>query len=109
MADVIYTGRNLATKLPTDSGNAMQGLANFVAKAEETKFNVFQKNKDAFMKMTDVDPVMFLTTANQATQAKLLDDFNKEAAQIYKNSGGFPSMEEMQQIQAKKNFLISFR
>lgn len=107
MADVIYTGRGLSTKLPTDSGNAMQGLANFVAKAEETKFNVFQKNKDAFMKMTDVDPVMFLTTANQATQAKLLDDFNKEAAQIYKNSGGFPSMEEMQQIQAKKNFLIS--
>lgn len=106
-ADVIYTGRGLSTKLPTDSGNAMQGLANFVAKAEETKFNVFQKNKDAFMKMTDVDPVMFLTTANQATQAKLLDDFNKEAAQIYKNSGGFPSMEEMQRIQAKKNFLIS--
>ena len=106
MADVIYTGRNLAAKLP-ETGNAMQGLANFVAKAEETKFNVFQKNKDAFMKMTDVDPVMFLTTANQEAQAKLLDDFNKEAAQIYKNSGGFPSMEEMQQIQAKKNYLIS--
>ena len=106
-ADILYTGKGLATKLPTDGGNAMQGLANFVAKAEETKFNVFQKNKDAFMKMTDVDPVMFLTTANQEAQAKLLDDFNKEAAQIYKNSGGFPSMEEMQQIQAKKNYLVS--
>ncbi len=106
MADILYTGRGLAAKLP-ETGNTMQGLVNFVARAEETKFNVFQKNKDAFMKMTDVDPVMFLTTANQEAQAKLLDDFNKEAAQIYKNSGGFPSMEEMQQIQAKKNYLVS--
>lgn len=106
MADILYTGRGLAAKLP-ETGNAMQGLSNFIAKAEETKFNVFNKNKDAFMKMTDVDPVMFLTTANQQAQAKLLDDFNKEAAQIYKNSGGFPSMEEMQQIQAKKNYLVS--
>lgn len=105
-SDILYTGRGLAAKLP-ETGNAMQGLANFIAKAEEIKFNVFQKNKDAFMKMTDVDPVMFLTTANQEAQAKLLDDFNKEAAQIYKNSGGFPSMEEMQQIQAKKNYLVS--
>lgn len=106
MADILYTGRGLAAKLP-DTSNAMQGLSNFIARAEETKFNTFQKNKDAFMKMTDVDPVMFLTTANQQAQAKLLDDFNKEAAQIYKNSGGFPSMEEMQQIQAKKNYLVS--
>lgn len=107
MADTLYTGKNLAAKLPTDRGNAMQGLSRFIAKAEETKFQVFQQNKNEFMKMTDVDPVMFLTTANQQAQAKLLDEFNKEASQIYKNSGGFPSMEDMQQIQAKKNYLMS--
>lgn len=106
-ADILYTGKGLAAKLPTDGGNAMQGLSRFIAKAEETKFQVFQQNKNEFMKMTDVDPVMFLTTANQQAQAKLLDEFNKEASQIYKNSGGFPSMEDMQQIQAKKNYLIS--
>ena len=104
--ETLYTGRGLAAKMP-DTSNAMKGLTDFIQKAEETKFNVFQKNKDAFMKMTDVDPVMFLTTANQQAQAKLLDEFNKEASQIYKNSGGFPSMEDMQQIQAKKNYLIS--
>lgn len=101
MADVIYTGKGLASNLPKDNGSAMGRLSNFITKAEELKYQTFKQNEQEFLKTSNVDPAFFISTANQNTQAKLLDDYNKRWATRMKESNNNLSLEDKQAIDRK--------
>lgn len=107
MADVIYTGKGLASNLPKDNGSAMGRLSNFITKAEELKYQTFKQNEQEFLKTSNVDPAFFISTANQNTQAKLLDDYNKRWATRMKESNNNLSLEDKQAMQSEKNFIIT--
>jgi len=107
MPDIIYTGKGLAPDIPSEGGKAMSRLSDFIMKAEEIKYNAFKETQDWFVKSQDVDPVMFLTTANQIAQDKLLKTYNEESSAILKASGNNLSTEDRARIIAGKNFLIS--
>jgi len=107
--DILYTGKGLATKLPSDDGGAMSRLSNFITKAEEVKYQAFKDNKDWFLKTQEVDPVAFLTTANQDAQRRLLDKYNKASSAIVNEAGGFGNLsgEAQSKILAGKNLLMA--
>jgi len=109
MADILYTGKGLATKLPSDDGRAMSRLSDFIVKAETIKYEAFKDNKDWFLKTQEVDPVAFLTTANQDYQTRLMKKYNEDSAAVVKEAGGFGKLsgEAQSKILAGKNYLIS--
>lgn len=106
MADILYTGKGLTTKLPSDGGQAMGRLSNFIVKAEEIKYNAFRENEKEYLKASNIDPAFFISTANQKAQAKLLDDFNQRWSQRWKETGAKMSTDEKAQMQAEKSFII---
>lgn len=72
-ADILYTGKGFSTPLQSDGGRAMSRLSDFITKAEELKYSTFKQNEQEFLKNSNIDPVFFISTANQKTQAGLLD------------------------------------
>jgi hypothetical protein len=107
MADVLYTGKGLAANIPKDSGNAMARLGSFITRAEELKYQTFKQNEQEFLKASNIDPAFFISTANQATQSKLLDEFNKTWSAKMKASNNNLSLEDKQAMMAQKNLLIA--
>jgi len=107
--DVLYTGKNLTPELQSDGGKAMSRLSDFITKAEEIKYKAFKDNKDWFLKIQEVDPVAFITTANQDAQNRLIKEYNESSAAIVQKAGGFDKLsgEAQSKILAGKNYLIS--
>jgi len=107
--DVLYTGKNLTPEFQSDGGKAMSRLSNFITKAEEIKYQAFKDNKDWFLQTQEVDPIAFITTANQDAQNRLMKEYNESSAAIIKAAGGFDKLggEAQSKILAGKNFLIS--
>lgn len=107
MADILYTGKGLATKLPTDNGSAMNRLSDFIVKAEELKYKTFRENEKEFLKSSNVDPLFFISDKSQRVQTELLSDFNNKWAQEYKKYQGNLPMSVKQQMQSEKNIIIA--
>jgi len=107
--DILYTGKGFAPELQSDGGKAMSRLSDFITKAEEIKYKAFKENKDWFLKTQEVDPVAFITTANQDAQNRLMKEYNESSAAIVQKAGGFDKLsgEAQSKILAGKNFLIS--
>lgn len=106
---IIYTGRGFAPNIPKDDGRAMSRLSEFITKAEELKYQTFRQNEQEFLKNANIDPVFFISTANQATQAKALDVYKKRWAQKMKDSNNNLSTEDKQSMLAEKNYLIAMQ
>jgi hypothetical protein len=107
-APILYTGKGLSAKLPDTSG-AMNRLTDFITKADEIRYKAFKDNKEWFLKQMEVDPVAFLTTANQDAQARAMKEYNEAASLISKEAGGLANLsgEAQTKILAAKNVLIS--
>lgn len=107
MADIIYTGKNFSQPLQSDGGRSMSRLSDFILKAEELKYNTFKQNEQEFLKNSNIDPAFFISTANQKTQAGLLEAYNQKWSQKMKQSGYNMSMEDKMAMQAEKNLIVS--
>ena len=109
MPEILYTGKGLTPEFKSDGGQVMSRLSDFITKAEEIKYQAFKDNKDWFLKTQEVDPIAFITTANQDTQNRLMKEYNESSAAIVKRAGGFDKLsgEAQAKILAGKNYLVS--
>jgi hypothetical protein len=107
MPDIIYTGKGLAPQISQESGKAMSRLSDFITRAEELKYQAFKQNEQEFLKNSNIDPAFFISKANQETQIKMLDDFNRKWAERMKSSGNNLSVDDKMAMQAEKNYIIS--
>ncbi len=103
---ILYTGRGLAAQLPKDTGG-LGRLSDFIAKAEEIKYKAFKENEQEFLKSSNIDPVFFISAANQKAQTGLLNNFNQKWAGEYKKYQGNLPMDVKQQMQTEKNLLVA--
>jgi len=109
MADIIYTGKGIASNIPQDSGNAMARLSNFIIKAEELKYETFKQNEQEFLKTSNIDPAFFISTKNQETQTKWLNNFSNKWATRMRQSGNNLSIDDKMEMQSERNVLIAMQ
>jgi hypothetical protein len=77
---------------------SQERMNDFITRAEELKFKVFQENKDWFLKESKIDPKVFINQKHAEVQQQLLDEYNQFAADIIKSSGGFEGLGGKQQL-----------
>lgn len=106
-SDILYTGKGFSQPLQSDGGRSMSRLSDFITKAEELKYSTFKQNEQEFLKNSNIDPAFFISTANQKTQAGLLEAYNQKWSQKMKQSGYNMSMEDKMAMQAEKNYIIA--
>ena len=105
----IYTGSGLAARLPEDSGRPMSRLSDFIRQTEEFKYKAYKENEQEFLKNVNVDPVHFISTANQTAQLKALEAHNQEWAKKWQETNGNLSTEDKVAMIQQGNYLRSWQ
>lgn len=101
-----FTGKNILSPIAGDTSRASERLSDFVISAEKLKYEAFQKTREEFKKIMDIDPVFLATAASQKAQADILSDFNKKGGAITRKYAGkqIPD-EELTYLRQAKSYL----
>lgn len=111
----LYTGRDSAAAFPDLDrlDDSLRRKQDITLRGEEIRLDKTLKDRDAFMKLMEVDPVMAVSLRGQEQQAKDLEAYNNKGAEIMRRSGGRPSeadrmemLREKALLQAKQNKIL---
>jgi hypothetical protein len=104
-----FTGKNTGIELPSSQGvqSAQQGLNKLVMDIENIRYETYRKNRDEFLKNSDIDPLFVLSDSARKTQMTLINDFNQKWGKIAKEKNYNFSPEDLMNMQTHKNLVIS--
>lgn len=109
----IYSGENSAVKLPELDAieRSSRRSSEMQIRGEEMMLEKSLKDKDAFLKMMKIDPVLAISKTNQIEQALMLTRFNNKwgaREQRASRRGGLSIADQLEQ-QTDKGELIAFQ
>ena len=105
----LYTGKDSAVKVPELNAieKSSQRNSELAIRGTEMELQRSVNDRNAFIKMLDVDPVAATTDWNTKRQALAYEKHLNNATLIEQKSGGHPSTADIIKIQSSKNELIS--
>lgn len=103
-----FTGKGVTTKLDnTGSQEAQQGLAKIIKEANDLKFKVYQKNRDEFLKNSNIDPEFIFSTAARELVQKEISEFNTTYGKLAKKYNYNLPDDIRMEMQNKKNLILA--
>jgi hypothetical protein len=85
---------------------AQKGLSDTIKEVEDIKFKVYQKNRDEFLKNSNIDPEFIFSTSARETVQKSISNFNEKYGKIAQQYNYNLPDEVRMQMQTEKNLII---
>jgi len=103
-----FTGKGTASVL--DNSTVMQsqkGLADTIKEIEDIKFKVYQKNRDEFLKNSNIDPEFIFSDSARKTVNGMISNFNEKYGKLARQYNYNLPDDVRMQMQTEKNLIIA--